>query len=334
MLHVRNSSLGGIFFLENDGVPTSLVSYFDEPIIEGSLCVDRLNGRLYILRNQVWVINGSDTPTSGNIINSNYDDMLLDANSSGLIEGALYKFDYTNTHLIPGTNVLNINSPNYIVKIETFLAKATSSSTFDKNVFSVNHPLDIIEYDLFDNIAEDTITNRTGKVYRRIDTVLRRETPYDHRATYFRRTKLDQASYPQYGTSSVVTFAIDYVEGSSFYKADEDILYTSVRDISDKENLEFNPYLSRKTFPNYNSFASYTDFDNSETYDASLNVDVLTFESDSITDILIEKNELFGVNNYYNDIVFFGSCSDIKLNGFVRSSTFENSKNIEINKGG
>ena len=335
MIHVRNSSLGGIFILENDGAPVAVTTQFSEPIIDGSLCVDKVNDNLYILRDQVWELLGGASTSSvinNNVISSNYSSLVNASTSGTLLTGTLYSFEYQNIHLIPGTNVLNIDSPDYVAKTETFLATATSPSTIDKKVFSVDHPTDEIYFDLLDNIAEDGSSGRAGKVYRRVDTKLRRDTPYDHRATYFRRTNLDFISFDTYGTSGSIAFATVYNEGSDFYKLDDEILYTPIRDILDKENQEFSPYLSKKTFPNYKKFACYTDFDNPYSFDSIPNEDVLTFESDAITDIQIERSELYGLNNHYNDVVFYGTCSNIKLNGFVRSSTFDNSSNVDIAK--
>jgi hypothetical protein len=336
MFHVRNSSLGGIFFLENDGVPVAVVTQFSEPIVDGSLCVDRVNENLYILRDQVWELLGGASTSSvinNNVIASNYNSIINASTSGTLLTGTLYSFQYQNIHLIPGTNVLNIDSPDYVLKQETFLATATSPTTIDKKVFSVQHPTDEIEFDIFDNVAEDGSSGRTGKVYRRIDTVLRRDTPYDHRATYFRRTNLDTSSYTNYSTSGGATeYNIAYNEGTNFYRQEDQILYTTLREIVEKENFEFNQFLSKKTFPNYKKFASYTDFDNTLPFDASMNEDVLTFESNETTDIYIESSKDFGLNNHYNDVVFYGTCSNIKLSGFVRSSTFDNSSNVELQK--
>jgi hypothetical protein len=337
MIHVRNSILGGVFILEHDGIPTAVKTDFNEPIANGSLCIDNTNDNLYILKNQIWTIIGGSS-TSGdfnnvNVVATNYNNLVTASTSGTLIEGALYKFEYQNIHLIPGTNTLNVDSPDYVEKTETFLATATSPNTIDKKVFSVNHPTDEIEFDLFDNVAEDGTSGRTGKVYRRIDTILRRDTPYDHRSTYFRRTKINSLAFSNYSTSGSIAYSTVYGGGSSHvYKQDDETIYLAIRDILDKENQEFSPYLWKKVFPNYKKFACYTDFDNIYPYDNALNEDLLTFETDAITDIQIERSELFGLNNYYNDVVFYGTCSNIKLNGFVRSSTFDNTSNVEINK--
>ena len=64
MQHIR-SSIDGIFFLQNNGAPTSTVTLFNEPIKDGSLCVDVNNDELYILRDGTWSVFTSVVGTSG-----------------------------------------------------------------------------------------------------------------------------------------------------------------------------------------------------------------------------------------------------------------------------
>lgn len=53
MQHIR-SSVKGLFFLENAGIPTASITDFGETIPKGSLCVDINNQNLYIFRGGVW----------------------------------------------------------------------------------------------------------------------------------------------------------------------------------------------------------------------------------------------------------------------------------------
>ena len=66
MKHIRNS-VKGVFFLEHLGVPTATLTDFRETIKDGSLCVDRNNHDLYILKSGVWTLFSSGI-SSGDFI--------------------------------------------------------------------------------------------------------------------------------------------------------------------------------------------------------------------------------------------------------------------------
>lgn len=64
MKHIRSSATNSIYFLENYGNPNNnqnvKLTDFEEPILSGSLCVDRVNNVLYILKGDVWESVGKD----------------------------------------------------------------------------------------------------------------------------------------------------------------------------------------------------------------------------------------------------------------------------------
>lgn len=51
--------------LEHEGVPTLLKTDFDEDIVNGSICIDTLNGDMYILKGVSWVLLNGNSGTSG-----------------------------------------------------------------------------------------------------------------------------------------------------------------------------------------------------------------------------------------------------------------------------
>lgn len=71
MLHIR-SSIKGIFLLENNGIPSTIITDLGEDIVDGSLCVDRTNAELYILKTGSWELVGNGTNGTGGAIDLSY----------------------------------------------------------------------------------------------------------------------------------------------------------------------------------------------------------------------------------------------------------------------
>jgi hypothetical protein len=57
MLHIR-SSIKGVFILENNGIPSNTTTDLGESIVDGSLCIDRTNQKLYMLTSGTWTLIG------------------------------------------------------------------------------------------------------------------------------------------------------------------------------------------------------------------------------------------------------------------------------------
>src|SRR5690606_22649796 len=81
-------------------------------------------------------------------------------------EGAYYRItDNRTKHIILDTNVVNTGP------IEPLVILASSKNTFNSEAFSTVHLFDKIEYNFDDNLCEDGVTERTGKITSRIDTI-------------------------------------------------------------------------------------------------------------------------------------------------------------------
>lgn len=228
MQHIRSSSQDGIFLLETNGSPTDLITQFGETIKNGSLCVDTNDNNLYILRSENWELvgnndgaiislndlfdidminpklgdsvsyNGSNWTNISKVIEIDYNDLVLLQSDNNLVNGQKYSFTYSCVHIIPETSVLNINSDDYNINNETFTITADSNQTFNKFVTSKEYPYDIIVYDINNDIAEDNITPRTGKVEYRKDIFKNLSTYYDFRGVLFRRASVDTTQFPTY----------------------------------------------------------------------------------------------------------------------------------------
>lgn len=105
--------------------------------------------------------------------------------------GVLYKVPYQCVAPIPGTGIDNIDSPDYVEKMETFIAQALSEDTIDPWVRSLEHPADKILWDVTLNVSETTGVQRSGKVLYREDILLRNSAHYDIRGVYCRRASLN-----------------------------------------------------------------------------------------------------------------------------------------------
>ncbi len=69
MKHIR-SSIKDVFILEHNGIPTASVTDFGENVKAGSLCIDTVNGELYIFKGVHWYNIGGLSGTSG--LNTSY----------------------------------------------------------------------------------------------------------------------------------------------------------------------------------------------------------------------------------------------------------------------
>jgi len=101
-----------------------------------------------------------------------------------LTPGESYAFDFQTKHIITGTNELHIGDTEKIV-----LTAATTNKFF-KNALSLDFPSDIIGFDFDNNVCEDGITPRLGKIISRRD-INNNETPFDFRNVVHRRYDFD-----------------------------------------------------------------------------------------------------------------------------------------------
>lgn len=214
MLHIRNS-VKGVFFLENNGVPISLLTDFNEPIINGSLCVDRTNQDLYILKAGLWLkitSSGGSVIGNGDIIATTYNELVNNQSTAGLDPGQLYQFAFSTIHQIPNTNVINVATP------ENLIIRAVSTTEFFTDVISLGYPNDIIHYDFEDNLAEDGLTARFGKIKYRKNVEKNVETYYDFRGVKSRRWFISPTLNTSWMTSTSITKDEIILNTNNIYK--------------------------------------------------------------------------------------------------------------------
>jgi hypothetical protein len=149
------------------------------------------------------------------IVTVTYNDLKTLIQSSELVPGTYYRFEYQTIHKIPYTSDINTGP------VEVLLAHAITANKVDCRVVSESHPGDIIYWRWDDNVVvnqvedslfidgylgnpmnpPDTIlgngitayspqTDRPGRIYYREDTQYRLSAPYDFRAVKFRRWEI------------------------------------------------------------------------------------------------------------------------------------------------
>lgn len=78
--------------------------------------------------------------------------------------------------------------------IERLLLTPTSTNTFAQSVYSLDYPTDIIRYDFDNNLCEDGITPRKGKIIYRKNTLQNLSADYDFMNVKFRRFKVSSVT--------------------------------------------------------------------------------------------------------------------------------------------
>lgn len=155
MKHIRNS-IKGVYFLEHKGVPTATLTDFAEPIANGSLCVDRNNQNLYILKANVWTlfsigISGGDfiplagtesgNPVTGNIEMSDF--TALERGSNQIIftnEGLIFHFTDNDGDLVNDGGVTM--NQNIIFQMDAAIATVDDNSK-SNFIYKVDDTLNI-----------------------------------------------------------------------------------------------------------------------------------------------------------------------------------------------
>lgn len=179
--------------------------------------------------------------------------------TAGFHPGYWYSFEYQCKHIVPGTNIVNTDVVAPIT--EVILVQALTASTYDPNtVRSLQFPSDIIHWRHFDdqlinhvdetiftpqpndipeprirttnggNISfESPVINRTGRIFRRIDTIQRIDFPFDWRSVDYFRAKLKDNGFflKVTGALSTITNATSYQAGTIFTTGNRYYLLTS-----------------------------------------------------------------------------------------------------------
>lgn len=126
------------------------------------------------------------------VINSSYA-IMAGLKSAGILKaGAYYRFNYNSIYNQEVTGIVNTGVDEILILL------ATSENTFSNKAYSVDFPLDDIDYNFGDNKTEDGSTSRPGFIQRRRDTVLCNEAPFDFRTILFRRWAVNTASIPNF----------------------------------------------------------------------------------------------------------------------------------------
>ena len=110
--------------------------------------------------------------------------------AKGLAAGAYYVIsDFKTIELAHGSTTEIIQG-----ELETLVLTATSTDTFSPIVSSVEHPTDIIFYDVDNVLAEDGTTARKGRITRRTDKN-GNSTPWDFRNVKHKMIMLEAPEY-------------------------------------------------------------------------------------------------------------------------------------------
>jgi hypothetical protein len=161
-----------------------------------------INGEFlsYDLESTSWVNKGIYVETT-------YAELETLVGTNGLSPNVLYAFDYQTIHNIPAntgglsgyhegqyndtTDKFVENSgftqTTFTPETEKLIIRAVSGTSFAIEVTSLSHPEDKLEYNFFDNLSEDGLRSRTGKITFRHDTKRNLSTHYDFRNVIFRR---------------------------------------------------------------------------------------------------------------------------------------------------
>ncbi len=160
-------------------------------------------------RNTYQIYAPAATPSATNIIDSNYAAMAASKSANTLLPGMYYKFLFTTKHVIDDTSAIHTGDT------EVMLLLATSNSEFSKQALSLTFPTDVVFYDFDNNLCEDGLTPRVGKVTRRINTLRDIDVPFDFRES---RTRVYGMIEPPAWVASVTYIAGSLVkDGTSIY---------------------------------------------------------------------------------------------------------------------
>lgn len=137
---------------------------------------------------------------NANLITTTYANLVTLIGSNSLTIGQKYLVtDYQTRHKIDGTANLNDNNVN-----EPLMVIASATNNIFSQVYSPSNRFDIIFWDYANNLCEDGVTARTGKITRRIDTVKNIDTYWDFRVVQVERIGVKYLSIPADAKSIVV----------------------------------------------------------------------------------------------------------------------------------
>jgi hypothetical protein len=227
-----------------------------------------------------------------NTIQTTYSGLTLYITGNTLLPGQYYSFTFQTIHRIPNTSVIHTGTT------ETLVVFALSSNTISSQVYSIGYPQDIIFYDWDDNLCEDNVTPRPGRISYRKDMEIDLETWYDWRNVTFRRWKIDS-------TAAVAwTITTLYNVGNIVYNGG--IVYYCMRSHTSSGSFD-SKYWSLVCLANTTTYMAWdTTINLWGTISSSTNtVDYKTFNNPTCKNIKIEP--VLSSDTKYNNIVFIGT---------------------------
>jgi hypothetical protein len=306
MIHIR-SSTKNVFLLENNGVPTQLVTDFNEPIISGSLCVDVFNGDLYILKGVTWTLFNSGT--SGLIDISYTRTQPTKVTVGGLPQGTIPNYltiqDLFDDILYPFT------APTISLSSSSLHEKgATVNKSMNYNI-TLNDGIISTKQILLNNIVETTLSSNTG-TYNSTSNLTWSNSPtpmvlyYPHTFTF----RVDFTNSSQLNSNILVEFAAPTYYGvlsiGSVNETNIKTLTKRIRKKSNDTNLNFNPTIQRYVYayPSiYGDLFSIID-QNGFNVTASFTKSVLSF---TLTDLTSENYNVYVSNSNTTQVNFKNS---------------------------
>jgi hypothetical protein len=253
MKHIR-SSVKGRFVLEHNGIPTSNLTDFSEPIITGSLCIDTLNADLYIFKGIGWqkIGSGGGSSTGGNVDISYYRAQPTKVALGGMPQGTIPNFptiqDLLDDVLYPFVApTISLSSSSLHEKGLVVNKSMNYSITLNDGIVSSRQIL-------LNNIPESAIVTNSG-TYNSPSNLTWANSPtpvvlyYPH--TYTFRVNFTNSS--QLNSSILVEFASPtyhgvLASGSINNQASIKTLTKRIRKKANDATLNFSPTLQRYVY--------------------------------------------------------------------------------------
>lgn len=261
-----------------------------------------------------------------------------------LLVGRTYELKFNTIHTIPNTNVNNTGTT------ETLILEAVSPNEFNKVVYSLEYPNDIIHFDFDDNLTENGLVNRFGRIIYRKSLTNNNEAFFDFRTLKVRLWDLSITTIPDF-------IPFNNYTGETIFKYFGTVFHslfphtsTSVPDSSKYTILtyigtfkSFNSIGLKLTdnilIPASNTYNDYLIFDDN----SSFNVSVKQNNNIKCPQIYISPTGVFDNNiNNSDEIQIFNGSYFINVNDVINASfgngsvfnNIKNSKNIICYNGG
>jgi hypothetical protein len=273
-----------------------------------------------IQTNDLDIVESLWDKNTGFIEFADYGDFLSAKAANELIPGSLYSVLYQGKNVIPGTAVINTNSPDYVPVQETFIFQAISTSKINPLVRSLENENDIILWDTNNNTTEDSAEARTGKVYYRHDVVNSLSAHYDFRSVYFRIGEIETGgSIPTWASGLDWNRNEMVIYNSELRRASYGLTNNTAVDTQNWQQCS-------KTVPSkwlWKDDASY--LNNTIPRESSTVTDRLTFTGSSANIHIGPTTQNDGYNN-----ICFSSCYNIILPKDCYDCYIESSYNVNV----